>query len=188
MKQLLTAISVGCLLGAGSLAAPAGAAPARAASRLAAVSCSAVSTTTVYGGYRTRIDCTGMGMVFGYGTTVTDAQREAALLAQLYSRTGIVCSGFNVTSATGGYSVRTNCTRMGMVFGFGTTLTAAQQESRLLAQLYTETGNSCTGFSATLSGGSNRVRLNCSRGGMVFGYGSTLTDTAANARLLASLG
>jgi hypothetical protein len=190
MKRLLATIGVGCLLGLTVSAPPASAATAgtqSAAPTPAAISCSVFSNSTATGGYRVRLDCTGIGMVFGYGTTLGDAQREATLLAQLYANTGLACSAFSVSTDTGGYRVRTDCTGIGMVFGYGSNATDAQDESRLLAQLYTDTGRACSGFSATISGGTYRVRLDCTGVGMVFGYGSSLSEAAAGARLLASI-
>lgn len=176
MKRALAA----ALLVLGFIVIPAGTASG-------AAGCSASSSRTVSGGYRVTLYCTGAGFIDGYGSNLTDANREALLLYQVYTEFGIDCTGSSTRGATGGYLVTLHCSPNGFVDGYGSTLTDAAGEARELAKLQATKSNDCTGSSARRVSGGYKVTLHCSRGGFIDGVGSVLTDAARNARFAASI-
>ncbi|MBP2330555.1 hypothetical protein JOF56_010940 [Kibdelosporangium banguiense] len=176
MRRALAAV----LLTLGMIVIPAGTATA-------AAGCSASSSKQVSGGYRVTLFCSGKGYVDGYGSTLTDANREALLLYQIYTDHGIDCTGSSIKGVTGGHRTTLWCSRGGYIDGYGSTLTDAASEARELVLLMAITGKNCTGSSTRGVSGGYEVTLWCSRGGYIDGVGTFLTDAARNARFAATI-
>jgi hypothetical protein len=154
----------------------------------AAAACSAESSRPVTGGYDVSIFCSGAGFVHGFGSTLTDANLAALQLYQLYADTGVNCSGESVRPILGGYDLSIFCTGAGFVHGFGSSLTDAATEARLLATLYATRGRNCSDQTVRGVSGGYDVSLFCTGLGFVHGVGSTLTGAAGVARLTATIG
>ncbi len=97
------------------------------------------------------------------------------------------CSASSSGPVTGGQSVTLFCSDVGFVRGYGSDLTAANQEALLLHQFFASSGDDCSGSSVATATGGFQVTLFCSVEAFVTGYGSTLTDAAGEARQLAML-
>ncbi|MCE7008962.1 hypothetical protein LWC34_40045 [Kibdelosporangium philippinense] len=157
------------------------------AATASAASCDARSSGQVSGGYVVTLWCSGAGFVDGYGSTLTDANREALLLYQIYVDYGIDCGGRGTSAATGGRVVTLWCSSGGFIDGYGSTLTDAQVEARELVVLLGEKGQDCSGRGVGRVSGGYVVTLWCTRGGFIDGRGSTVTGAAQNARFAASI-
>ena len=179
---MLRAFVTALLVTAVTLAVPA--APAAADD----ATCSSSGSGPVTGGYDVTIYCSGAGYIHGYGTTLTDANLEALYLYQIYSSTGVNCSGQSTGRVTGGYDATVFCTGAGFIHGYGTTLTDAAGEARVLAGLYASTRRDCSGQGTGRVTGGYDVTLYCPDLGFVHGVGTTLTGAARTARLAAEIG
>jgi hypothetical protein len=175
VKRALAAV----LLILGVIVVPAGTATA--------AGCSSRSSSKVSGGYVVTLYCSGTGYIDGYGTTLTDANREALLLYQVYTDYGNDCSGRSARGVTGGFNTTLWCSGGGYFDGYGSSLTDSASEARELVILLATRNNDCTGRSVRSVSGGYEVTLWCSRGGYVDGLGTVLTDAARNARLAASI-
>ncbi|MEO3930686.1 hypothetical protein ABGB07_43585 [Micromonosporaceae bacterium B7E4] len=153
-----------------------------------AAACDLYGSGRVTGGYYATYTCDGMGLVDGYGSTLTDANLEALRLYQTYLTYGDDCSGYGLGPVTGGHAVTLSCSRKGFASGYGSSLTDAAIEARLLVELYGATRQDCDSYGTGPVPGGYSVTLSCSPGGFVSGRGSTLTAAAQLARLSASLG
>jgi hypothetical protein len=178
MVRSMSAVLSAALLALGAAVTSAG--PASAAS------CTSAGWSTVSGGYRVSLYCSGAGFVNGFGSTRDDAAAEAQALADLYTDTGVDCSGASVGMAPKGRSAELYCTGGGYIQSYGTTLTDAAREARALATLYATSDLLCDGRSAESTIRGLQVRLYCTGEGFVEGIGNTLTDAAQEARLAAS--
>jgi hypothetical protein len=178
MARSIIAIGSAALLALGAAVTSAG--PASAAS------CTSAGWSTVSGGYRVSLYCSGAGFINGFGSTRNDAAAEAQALADLYTETGVDCSGASVGQAPKGRSAELYCSEAGYIQSYGTTLTDAAREARALATLYATSDRLCDGRSAESTIRGLQVRLYCSDEGFVEGIGSTLTAAAQQARLAAS--
>ncbi|MBE1491070.1 hypothetical protein [Plantactinospora soyae] len=152
-----------------------------------AAACDTRSSGTARGGYYVTIYCSGPGFIDGYGSTLTAANTNALLLNQLYVNYGNSCDGRSTSTTTGGYAVTIHCSGGGFIVGFGSILTDAAENARLLADTRGRTGNTCDGRSTSTTTGGYAVTIHCSGGGFIVGFGSTLTDAAEEARQLVLL-
>jgi len=155
----------------------------------AAGPCSVDSTRTTPGGYVAKVSCSSpTAFIDGYGSTTGDANREALLLRQFQSNGGPLCSGDSSRTAVGGFRVSMSCAKpTSFVDAFGTTLTDAAREARLLKEI--APGRFCTHDTVRAISGGYEVKGGCTKPTVWFsGVGSTVTQAAENARLSSGVG
>jgi hypothetical protein len=134
-RTLAAAVTAILLLTVSATAASAGPGTGSTAGSTAQA-CSTSGSTTVTGGFRVTLNCSGAGFVVGYGSTLSAANQQALLLYQLYVNSGRDCSGTSVTVEPGGYEATLLCSRPSQWYeGLGTTLTEAAQTARFLVTL-----------------------------------------------------
>lgn len=124
----------------------------------------------------------------GAGNTATDAANNSYRFAELFATFGSYCSiTGTMTLVPGGYRLQTSCSNPGYLMqGAGSTLTDAANNAADFVELSLQTNRRWSVSSVSLSGAGYRVYA-VSGGYFVYGYGSTLTDAAANAVALARL-
>jgi hypothetical protein len=108
-------------------------------------------------------------------------------VASAGSAQAATCSASTSGPVTGGQFVTLFCADAGFVRGYGSDLTAANQEALLLHQFFANSGDNCSGSSVSSATGGFAVTLFCSSEGFVKGFGATLTDAAGEARALAMM-
>ncbi|WP_394613554.1 hypothetical protein JNUCC0626_26930 [Lentzea sp. JNUCC 0626] len=177
----MRATLLGVLLALGSVVVAAG--PANAAGP-----CSVSNTRTTPGGHMVKLHCSSpTAFIDGFGTTVGDANREGLLLRQFQNNGGPLCSGFLSSPVTGGYEFKLTCTSpTSFADAYGTTLTDAAREARLLKEIAPD--RHCShDFISTVSGG-YKVKASCTKPTIFFeGVGATVTQAAENARLASGI-
>jgi hypothetical protein len=155
----------------------------------AAGPCSVSTTRSTPGGFVVKTSCSKpTAFIDGYGSTTGDANREALLLRQFQNNGGPLCSGNLSRSAVGGFEVKLGCTKpSSFVDAFGTTLTDAAREARLLKEI--APGRFCSHSLVRAISGGYEVKGSCSKPTVFFsGVGSTVTQAAENARLSSGVG
>ena len=155
----------------------------------AAGPCSVNLTRTTPGGYIAKMSCSKPdAFIDGYGSTTGDANREGLLLRQFQNNTGTLCSGDLSRAAVGGYQVKMSCSSPNsFVDAYGTTLTDAAREARLLKEI--APGRHCGHSLVRAISGGYEVKGSCSKPTVFFsGVGSTVTQAAENARLSSGVG
>lgn len=156
---------------------------------LAAGPCNVSLTRTTPGGYVVKTSCSSpTAFIDGYGTTTGDANREALLLRQFQLNGGPLCSGSLTRAAVGGYQAKLTCSNpTSFVDAYGTTLTDAAREARLLKEI--APGRHCSHSLVRAVSGGYEVKGSCSKPTVFFsGVGSTVTQAAENARLSSGVG
>jgi hypothetical protein len=177
---LKIAVTVATAMGGSVLAAG----PATAAG-----ACSANAPRSTAGGVYVSITCSSpTAFIDGYGSNSTDANREALLLRQFQLNVGPKCSGSSSRAVTGGFSVAMTCSSpTNFLDAFGTTLTDAATEARLLEALDPRRG--CTHTSLRRVSSGFEVSGHCTSPTVFFsGIGDTVTGAAQNARLASGVG
>ncbi|MCP2251072.1 hypothetical protein [Lentzea aerocolonigenes] len=155
----------------------------------AAGPCSVNLTRTTPGGYVVKTSCSSPNaFIDGYGSTTGDANREALLLRQFQNNTGTLCSGNLSRAAVGGFEVKLSCSSpSSFVDAYGTTLTDAAREARLLKEI--APGRHCGHSLVRAVSGGYEVKGSCSKPTVFFsGVGPTVTQAAENARLSSGVG
>lgn len=155
----------------------------------AAGPCSLITTRTTAGGHEAQLQCSNpIAFIDGFGSTIGDANREGLLLRQFSVNGGPTCSGSSTNTATGGYEAHLTCNGpISFVNAFGTTLTDAAREARLLTEMAPRGG--CTHDSVRAVRGGYEVAASCTNPIIFFdGIGSTVTEAAENARLASGIG
>lgn len=155
----------------------------------AAGPCSVNHTRTTTGGYVVKMTCSKPdAFIDGYGSTTGDANREALLLRQFQNNRGTLCSGYLSRAAVGGFQAKLSCSSPdSFVDAYGTTLTDAAREARLLKEI--APGRHCSHSLVRAISGGYEVKGSCSKPTVFFsGVGSTVTQAAENARLSSGVG
>lgn len=155
----------------------------------AAGPCNVNVTRTTPGGYVVKMSCSKpTAFIDGYGTTTGDANREALLLRQFHTNGGPECSGNLSRAAIGGFEVKLSCSSpTSFVDAYGTTLTDAAREARILKEI--APGRHCGHSLVRAVSGGYQVKGSCSKPTVFFsGVGSTVTQAAENARLSSGVG
>jgi hypothetical protein len=155
----------------------------------AAGPCEVNLTRTTPGGYVAKMSCSKPdAFIDGYGSTTGDANREGLLLRQFQNNTGTLCSGTLSRGAVGGFEVKLSCSKpSSFVDAFGTTLSDAAREARLLKEI--APGRHCSHSLVRAISGGYEVKGSCSKPTVFFsGVGSTVTQAAENARLSSGVG
>jgi hypothetical protein len=156
---------------------------------MAAGPCSVSTTRTTPGGHVVGMSCSKpSAFIDGYGSNVGDANREALLLRQFQVNGGPLCSGLLSRAAVGGFEVKLGCSKPSSgVDAFGTTLSDAAREARLLKEI--APGRFCSHSLVRRVSGGFEVQGACSKPTVFFsGVGSTVTQAAENARLSSGVG
>ncbi|MEV6237887.1 hypothetical protein [Lentzea sp. NPDC051838] len=155
----------------------------------AAGPCSVNLTRGTPGGFVVKMSCSKpTAFIDGYGSTTGDANREGLLLRQFQNNGGPLCSGDLSRGAPGGFEVKLSCAQpTSFVSAYGTTLTDAAREARLLKEI--APGRHCTHDLVRAVSGGYQVKGSCSKPTVFFsGVGSTVTQAAENARLSSGVG
>ncbi|MFJ5990852.1 hypothetical protein [Lentzea sp. NPDC092896] len=155
----------------------------------AAGPCSVNSTRATPGGYVAKMTCSSPDtFIDGYGSTTGDANREGLLLRQFQSNGGPLCSGDGSRADVGGFRISMSCAKpTSFVDAFGTTLTDAAREARLLKEI--APGRFCTHDRVRAVSGGYEVSGGCTKPTIWFsGVGATVTQAAENARLSSGVG
>ncbi|MFD4675508.1 hypothetical protein ACFWNN_37675 [Lentzea sp. NPDC058450] len=155
----------------------------------AAGPCSVSNTRTTPGGHLVKLHCSSpTAFIDGFGSTVGDANREGLLLRQFQNNGGPLCSGFLSSPVTGGYEFKLNCTSpTSFVDAYGTTLTDAAREARLLKEI--APGRYCSHDFIRAVPGGYKIDASCTKPTIFFeGVGATVTQAAENARLASGIG
>jgi hypothetical protein len=118
--------------------------------------------------------------------SVLSAVAAAVLFAPAAPASAAECSSFTTTT-TGGYRVNLTCGSR-YIAGVGTTQAEADQRARSLLATATTTGRVCTTQANSARAGGYLVMLSCDTVGSVIGVGTTLTDAALFAHVLATDG
>lgn len=189
-RVLLNCPGVGYVSGAGTTAADADARARALADTSAATgrACTTGAVNTTTGGYLAVVECGGLPWVFGRGTTLTDAAHLAHLQATDAMAHGKVCSTVASNTTPGGYLAAIECTGLDRLIGRGTTLTEAASFARALAVDALASGRPCGSRASSATAGGYRTDLECRTftGSLsVLAVGTTLTDAAAESRVLA---
>ncbi|MDQ7811008.1 hypothetical protein Q5425_45410 [Amycolatopsis sp. A133] len=180
-----------CLGVLGALAVAVGSAVAGPTVAEAADTCTANTNRAVLGGYEQSLSCYGSyyRVVYGLGTTLSDAFAEATALVQDPAIAGLRCTSDNAgDTELGGFSVRLRCNPpagLVVIEGMGTTLTDAAHEAHTLAHVYAASNQLCTDSMTSPVTGGFSVTVQCiTPAGMYFvtGTGTKLTAAAAAAR------
>jgi hypothetical protein len=155
----------------------------------AAGPCNVTTTRATPGGYTVKVSCSKPNaFIDGYGSTTGDANREALLLRQFQNNGGPLCSGNLSRAAVGGFEVKLSCSSpTSFVDAYGTTLTDAAREARILKEI--APGRHCGHSLVRAVSGGYQVKGSCSKPTVFFsGVGSTVTQAAENARLSSGVG
>lgn len=96
------------------------------------------------------------------------------------------CNARTPSSTPGGVVVRVTCSSpTAFIDGYGSNSTDANREALLLRQFQVTVGPTCSGSSSRADTGGYSLRMTCnSPTNFVTAYGTTLSDAAAEARLL----
>ncbi|MFD4639722.1 hypothetical protein ACFWN2_20575 [Lentzea sp. NPDC058436] len=155
----------------------------------AAGPCSVSTTRTTPGGHVAKLSCSSpTEFIDGYGSTTGDANREGLLLRQFHVNGGPSCSGSLSSAAVGGFEFDLTCTSpTSFAEAFGTTLTDAAREARLLKEMAPD--RHCTHDLVRAVSGGYEVKASCTKPTVFFsGVGGTVTQAAENARLASGIG
>lgn len=122
----------------------------------------------------------GLGVVAVVAGAVMAAQPAAAAGA---------CSARTPSSTAGGVVVRISCSSpTAFIDGYGSNSTDANREALLLRQFQVTVGPTCSATSSQANTGGFSLNMTCSSPtNFILAFGTTLSDAAAEARLLEAM-